>query len=116
MQFLFFDIFSTDKKKKYEKKVQATPPMDRQIFFLQKFSKIKIFKNQNIPNHETYFIHYAVFRSTNFLPILDRYIFHHSSHNFGPIRLKISGNVQNNLRNEICFVFCDILIFENFDF
>ena len=29
---------------------------------------------------------------------------------------KISGNVQNTIMNEICFVIRDILIFENVDF
>ena len=44
------------------------------------------------------------------------YIFVIPTHSFGPIGLKFSENVQNTMMNEICFVICDILIFENFHF
>ena len=66
--------------------------------------KVKVTRPQNITR---YALH--AFRVT-------RYIFGPPTHNFGPIGLKISQNVQNTMMNEICFVFRDILIFKKFDF
>ena len=66
--------------------------------------KVKVTRPQNITR---YALH--AFRVTH-------YIFGPPTHNFGPIGLKISQNVQNTMMNEICFVFRDILIFKKFDF